>query len=327
MTRYRGYCALARRAALLFVTFAAFALAVDMHAPARAADGPDGSGESSGSNAAGARSWPALAVDGDTGAIRLPLGQLEAALVSDARLQLFTVTDQPGLHVMQAASLAQQGAMFSRVVALLERRDMPRDRVVSAAALVAHARRFGTDPAGLTAGNNFSTVELTHFFELAREQGVVLNQGERTLQAILVRWRLIREEQGVWKAASPRDFLITIPGLGPAPGGETINAAVRAAILSHELGHWQYFSNNAYAHACRSFWWRELSYEERAELTRQLANLGYDPSDRIVIDEMQAYLLHTPVAYMPIVDTPGPDGIDVGKVRRRLQERVAQGGE
>lgn len=82
---------------------------------------------------------------------------------------------------MQAASLEQQGAMFTRVVALLERRDMPRDRVVSATAIAAHARRFGTDPAGLTAGNNFSTEELTHFFELAREQGVVLNQGERML--------------------------------------------------------------------------------------------------------------------------------------------------
>jgi hypothetical protein len=61
-------------------------------------------------------------------------------------------------------------------------------------------------------------------------------------------------------------------------------------------------------------------------LTRQLENLGYDPSDRIVIDEMQAYLLHTPAPYMPIIDTPGPGGIDVGKVRRRLQAAVAGAG-
>ena len=313
MTRYRVCCARAAIAALLFASATAIAVAVEVNAWKSAADG----------SSASATLEPA--VDHDTGAVRIPLGRLEAALAPDARLQLFTVTDRPGLHVMQAASLAQQGAMFARVVALLERRDMPRDRVVSAAAIAAHARRFGTDPAGLTAGNNFSTVELTHFFEVAREQGVVLNQDERVLQTILVRWRLIRQEQGIWKAVSAQDFLITIPGLGPAPGGEMIDATVRAAILSHELGHWQYFSDSAYAHACRAFWWQALSYEERAELTRQLANLGYDPSDRIVIDEMQAYLLHTPAAYMPIVDTPGAGGIDVGKVRRRLEQSVARG--
>ncbi|MGF6916656.1 hypothetical protein [Paraburkholderia sp. 40] len=307
MTRYRVYCDVATGVALLFACVTTIAVAAGPQDSNNAADRP-------------------AAVDDDTGAVRLPLARLAAALAPDARLQLFSVTDQPGLHVMQAASLEQQGAMFTRVVALLERRDMPRDRVVSAAAIAAHARRFGTDPAGLTAGNNFSAEELAHFFELAREQDVMLNQGERTLQTILVRWRLIREEQGIWKATNAHDFLITIPGLGRAPGGETIDATVRAAILSHELGHWRYFSDGAYAHACRAFWWQVLSFEERAELTRQLENLGYDPSDRIVIDEMQAYLLHTPARYMPISDTPGPGGVDVGKVRRRLQEAVARAG-
>jgi hypothetical protein len=312
MTRYRLRSARAAMATLLFVSATTIAVAAEVNASESAADG--------------ASEAPTLTVDRDTGALRLPLADLEAALAPDARLQLFTVTDRPGLYVMQAASLAKQGAMFARVVALLERRDMPRNRLVSAAAIAAHARRFGTDPAGMTAGNNFSAVELAHFFEVAREQRMVLNQDEQMLQTILVRWHLIREEKRIWKAVSAGDFLITIPAPGAAPGGETVDATVRAAILSHELGHWQYFSDSAYAHACRAFWWQVLSYEERAELTHQLANLGYDPSDRIVIDEMQAYLLHTPAAYMPIVDRPGAGGIDVDSVRRRLQERVAEEG-
>lgn len=257
-------------------------------------------------------------------ALRIPLADLDASLPADPSLRLFSITDRPGLYVMHAPSVADQGAMFSRVVALLERRDMPRDRIVTMAAIATYARRFGTDPAGLTAGNNFSAAQIAHFFEMAGEQHMALTDGERALQTILVRWGLIQEDNGRWAARSSRDFLITIPGIGPAPGGEKITAAVRAAILSHELGHWQYFSDGGYAHACRSFWWQELNYEERAELTRQLANLGYDPSDRIIIDEMQAYLLHTPAPYMPLADTPGPTGIDVGKVRRGLQERVAQ---
>jgi hypothetical protein len=256
----------------------------------------------------------------------VPLAQLATALPAEPRLMLFTITDRPGLFVMHAPDLADQGAMFSRVVALLERRDMPRDRVVTMAEIAAHARRFGADPAGLTAGNNFATTEIAYFFDVARRQHMLLTNGETALQTILVRWHLIYDDNGSWKALNERDFLITIPGMGPAPGGEMIDAPIRAAILSHELGHWQYFSDDAYAHACRAFWWQGLSYEERAELTRQLGNMGYDPSDRIVIDETQAYLLHTPAPYMPLADTPGPYGINVAKVRRRLEERVAQGG-
>jgi hypothetical protein len=257
---------------------------------------------------------------------RIPLAQLDAMLPADARLRLFTITDRPGLYVLHAPSLAEQGAMFTRVVTLLERRDMPRDRIVTLAAIAEHARRFDTDPAGLTAGNNFSATELAHFFEVARLQHLTLTGGERRLEALLAGWGLIRDEGGVWRARSERDFLITIPGLGPAPGGGTIDATVRAAILSHELGHWRYFSDPAYARACRTFWWHDLSYSERTELTRQLANVGYDPSDRIVIDETQAYLLHTPAAYIPIADTPGAYGIDVASVRKRLEARVAQAG-
>ncbi len=254
---------------------------------------------------------------------RIPLSQLEASLPGDASLALFAIVGQPGLYVMHAPSLAEQGAMFSRVVALFERRDMPRDRIVTMAAIANHARRFGTDPAGLTAGNNFSAIELAHFFDAAHQQHLELTPGERTLQRVVVQTGLIVELNGRWQPRSTHDFLITIPGLGKTPGGETIDAPVRTAILSHELGHWQYFSNEAYAHACRSFWWHELSYAERAELTRQLENMGYDPSDRIVIDETQAYLLHTPARYIPFTDVPGQAGIDIAKIRGKLQQKVA----
>ncbi|RAR57585.1 hypothetical protein C7401_115141 [Paraburkholderia unamae] len=259
---------------------------------------------------------PALAVQ------RVPLAQLEASLPEQPRLKLFEITDQPGLYVMHAPSLAVQGAMFSRIVALTERRDMPRDRVVTMNAVAVNAKRFGEDPAGLTAGNNFSTAQIANFFEVARRQHVRLTDGERSLQDTLVRWRLIREENGMWRAASKRDFLITIPATGTGPAGEVIDPAVRAAILSHELGHWRYFSDPDYAHACRTFWWHQLSYTERAALTQELAGMGYDPSDRIVIDELQAYLLHTPAPYMPLMDLPGAGGVDIAQVRRGLEQSV-----
>ncbi|MBP0593970.1 hypothetical protein J8I87_30690 [Paraburkholderia sp. LEh10] len=257
---------------------------------------------------------------------RIPLARLDASLPADNRLVVFAITDRQGLYVMHAPGIADQGAMFSRVVALFERRDMPRDHIVTMAAIVNHARRFGTDAADLTAGNNFSSVELARFFDLSRRQHLVLTPGERALQRIVVRMGLIEERNGNWQARSTHDFLITIPGRGPAQGGESIDAPVRAAILSHELGHWQYFSDEAYAQACRSFWWRDLTYEERAELTRQLESMGYDASDRIVIDEMQAYLLHTPAPYMPLADVRGAGGIDVARIRDKLRQKVTEDG-
>ncbi|WP_434663057.1 hypothetical protein P5W99_22605 [Paraburkholderia sp. A3BS-1L] len=263
--------------------------------------------------------------------VRLPLAQLAGALPPGPTLRLYAITDQPGLYVMHAPSLAAQGAMFSRVVALIERRDMPHDRVVSMSAVAANARRFGEDPAGLTAGNNFSAAQIAQFFEVAQRQRASLTEGERALQALLTQWGLIHREAGeggtAWRAASSRDFLVTIPGMGKGPAGEVIDAEVRAAIMSHELGHWRFFSDAAYAHACRAFWWHQLTYTEREALTGELAGMGYDPSDRIVIDEMQAYLLHTPARYMPLADQPGAGGVDIARVKRGLELSVRSAGQ
>lgn len=263
--------------------------------------------------------------------VHLPLAQLAGALPLGPTLRLYAITDQPGLYVLHAPSLAAQGAMFSRVVALVERRDMPRDRVVSMSAVAANARRFGEDPAGLTAGNNFSTAQIAQFFEVAQRQHVTLTFGERALRTLLMQWGLIRQEADkggpTWRAASPHDFLVTIPGTGTGPAGEVIDTEVRAAILSHELGHWRFFSDPAYAHACRTFWWHQLTYTEREALTEELASMGYDPSDRIVIDELQAYLLHTPARYMPLADQPGAGGVDIARVKRGLELSVRNIGQ
>lgn len=254
------------------------------------------------------------------------LAGLEAALPDDARLRLFAISDRPGLFVMHAPSLAEQGAMFSRIVALFERADLPRDRIVAMSALRVYARRFGADPAGLTAGNDFSAGQLARFFDMARQQREPLTPGERRLLSILSEWGLIVQTNGRWRARSAQDFLITVPGLGPAPEGEIIDASVRAAILSHELGHWRYFSDQGYANACHAFWWRDLTYAERAELTRELVRMGYDPRDGIVIDEMQAYLLHTPAPFMPLGSPAKDAGIDIVKIREGLRKRVDTAG-
>jgi hypothetical protein len=263
---------------------------------------------------------------------RVPFDEIAATLPLDDQPLLITVTDRPGLHIMQTQGLIEQGKMFARIVALFERRDMMRDRIMSVAAVAARSKSSGYDPASLTEGNNFSAIELARFFELARQQHIDLTPAEHRLLDTLVAWKLLREEGGAWRAANAGDFLVTLPGLGNMGGvgraGTAVDAPLRAAILSHELGHWQYFSDPAYARACRSFWWHDLRLQERVALTGQLTRLGYDARDDIVIDELQAYLLHTPEKYQPFTEGQGPGAIhvDVSQVRQRLRQRVSQAG-
>jgi hypothetical protein len=253
---------------------------------------------------------------------RVPFERIEASLPADGSRLFIGVTDRPGLHVMQTHSLAEQGRMFARIVALFERRDMPHDRVTSMAALATRARRSGDDPATLTAGNNFSAIELAHFFELGRRQHMALTPAEQELLDTLVAWGLLRDDGGVWHAANAGDFLVTLPGLG-GTGSDAIDAPLRAAILDHELGHWQFFSDAAYARACRTFWWNDLALQERVALTQQLTRLGYDARDEIIVDELQAYLLHTPEKYQPFVDVQGANRMSIAQVRERLKARTA----
>jgi len=254
--------------------------------------------------------------------VLVPLAQLAAVLPEDGTQLIIDVVDQPGLHVLQTRSMAEQGLMFARIVALFEQRDMPRDAVLSEAELFAQARRAGVDAGSLTAGNNFSSIELARFFDLGRRQRIVLTAPERSLLALLVAWDLLRDEDGAWRAASDTDFLITLPGLSTVAERHTVDAPLRDAILSHELGHWRYFSDPAYANACRQFWWHDLTLTQRAALTRQLQRLGYDARDSIIIDELQAYLLHTPARYMPLGDISGTERMSLEEVARRLRLRT-----
>ena len=107
---------------------------------------------------------------------------------------------------------------------------------------------------------------------------MALTPAEQELLDTLVAWGLLRDDGGVWHAANAGDFLVTLPGLGDTGTMRSTRRCGRA-ILDHELGHWQFFSDAAYARACRTFWWNDLALQERVVLTQQLTRLGYDARD------------------------------------------------
>ena len=76
-----------------------------------------------------------------------------------------------------------------------------------------------------------------------------------------------------------------------------VDSYLRDTILRHELSHGDFFTNKAYRDYCRRFWQRELTQKERMIFRDFLISADYDPSNEyIMINEMQAFLMHTPDA-------------------------------
>lgn len=244
--------------------------------------------------------------------------ELPGALPSRAEIKLYRIQDQPGLSVLHLPDAGAQGRMFARIAVLIERHGMPRDAIATPVAVAAHARRYGGGPTDVTAGNNLRGRDLARFFELARQQKTPLSPDELKLRDWLVAWGFIASIGGRWAVVEPERFLVTVPGLG-----DGIDAAIRAAILRHEIGHWRYFSDARYAAHCRDFWRTGLSADERTAITKRLVELGYDPRDEILIDEMQSYLLHTDVENGLLAPALGLDSARLADLNRRLKQRTA----
>jgi len=74
----------------------------------------------------------------------------------------------------------------------------------------------------------------------------------------------------------------------------TVDAALRATILRHELSHAEFFTNPGYAAYARQFWRDGLDEAGRGAFRRYLAAQNYDPTiEDLMVNEMQAYLMHT----------------------------------
>lgn len=187
--------------------------------------------------------------------------------------------------VLDFASLREQGLMLNRVAALVEKVGLPRDRVIDDAALDAAIAAAGDTMETYYYGHDYAAADLRRFFTLAERDGVTLRPQELWLRDLL-------RQEGML-APDSRGALISIPPVGAGAGPE-VDAALRAAILRHELSHAEFFSNPVYANYARSFWRDGLDDAGRAAFRRYLAAQNYDPAlDDLMVNEMQAYLMHT----------------------------------
>jgi len=188
----------------------------------------------------------------------------------------------PEIMVLQFASLADQADTLNRAAALLERAGYPRDRVLDPAEMGRRIRAAGDTPERVYLGHDYRAADLLRFFAVADRTGTPLTPGEQRLRRLVAEWG--------WTPGTTA-ALITLVRDDRAAG---LDPAARATILRHELSHGLYFTSPAYARFARLFWAERLTEAERGRFRTFLASEGYDTGDDdLVVNETQAYLMHT----------------------------------
>ncbi len=216
-----------------------------------------------------------------------------------AELQVFTYVGNPDILVLDIPTLEQQGAMFNRLVTLIERMGAPRDRVLDDAQLDEYIRSIGRTPATFAFGNDFRTSELTVFFNLADHAGIQLNDQELMLRDFLITQGFMAERRGFYQKLGPDRVILSVPQEQQhrLPSGQTlrITPLARQTILRHELSHGEYYANRDYRAYCRRFWAEQMTDADRAVFRKFLGERAYDmENEEMMINETQAYLMHTP---------------------------------
>lgn len=245
--------------------------------------------------------------------LRLPLLASEEEILAHRATAptLFRLAENPRVFVVDFPDLDSQGATFNRAAALIEKAGQPRDRVLDDAELAAAIARSGDTAATYYYGHNYRGSDLERLFALADRDGVALNEQERWLRGELARIR----------AALPsgEDYaVVSVPGIEPR-----VDAAMRRAILHHEIGHGHFFTNPAFARHVAEVWHDVFTERERARFRAFLEREGYDPSnEEVMMNEAMAYLLFTPD---PRFFTPAHAGLDdarAGELRAALRARA-----
>lgn len=214
-------------------------------------------------------------------------------------LRLFRFAGNPNVLVLDFPTLHAQALALNRIAALVEKDGAPRDRVLSDSEFQGFLRTTGADYDTFYFGHDYRATDLVRFFTLARLDRIGLNASEEEIARILADQGFMLPENGTYRLVEPEKALISLVQVQPdnpaTAVNEAIDARLRDTILRHELSHGEFFTNAAYRDYATLFWHQRMTEGDRMAFRNFLAGEGYDPSNEyMMVNEMQAYLLHTP---------------------------------
>lgn len=212
------------------------------------------------------------------------------------KVSVFDYGGRSLILIVDFPTLAEQGSMFNRVVALIERIGAPRERVLDNEELAQFIRSVGKTGATLAYGNDFLVAELVVFFNLADMSGIQLTTQEVALRQLLVDRRLMSLRNSFYQAVTPQAVILSLPQESSGgPGNPPVSALARRTILMHEISHAEFYTNPLYANYCRQFWRNIMTEDQRAAFRKFLSGSSYNPDNvEMMVNETQAYLLYTP---------------------------------
>lgn len=200
------------------------------------------------------------------------------------RLTVFRFRDDPKILVFDCPSLREQGLMFDRIAALVEKAGAPKHHVLTEAQFKTVLARTHQTVGSYYYGNDYDAAALRRFYRLARKDGVMLTAQEKRLETIVRRAGFL--------ARGAVGAVISLPRAGP---GRKVGLRARAVILRHELSHGAYYTDAAYRRFVHHFVSQAMTATERQDFVTFLGREGYDTQEHwLMVNETQAYLVFTP---------------------------------
>ncbi len=214
--------------------------------------------------------------------------------------RLARLAENPKILVIEFPSLAAQGRALNRLAALIEKNKAPRDRVLGDEGLAKFIQQGGDTAETFYFGHDYPAEAVARFYTLAGAQQMLLNADELRLGNELLAAGVLKEEADKLVANPDRQAVVTFTAEQAddplTKANEAVDAQRRETTLRHELSHGEFFTNAAYREHCWKFW-QQLSDADRSQLRKFLADQGYDPrNEEVMVNETQAYLMHTPDA-------------------------------
>jgi hypothetical protein len=204
--------------------------------------------------------------------------QIDATQPCNVQVSRFAA--DPDVVVIDFPSLLTQGLALDRVAALVEKANLPRDRVLNDVELQEAITNCGETIESYYYGHDYQAADLAKFFRLAAQENIHLNPQELWLKRLV--------DQLGWLKPGANGAIITLP----ATGGP-VTPDMRAVILHHELSHGAFYTDATYRQYAVSFW-NSLTPSDRAAFTGFLGRQGYDTADTtLMLNETQAYLIFT----------------------------------
>ncbi|MBL6456905.1 hypothetical protein JMJ55_16330 [Belnapia sp. T6] len=242
----------------------------------------------------------------------IPLvAEADLAALLPERPALVRLAENPRVFLLLFPDLNLQAAALNRVAALVEKAGLPRDRLLDPAELEAAIARSGDTPATWYLGHDYRAADLARFFALAERDRVPLNEAEL--------W--VRDQLALASAEAGAGPLALISAAAPGP---QMDAAMRASVLRHEIGHGHYFTLPGFAEHVRQVWREGFSEAERDGFRSFLTREGYDPTNEdLLANEAMAYLLFTPDPRFFSPDQVGLPPAVVERLRGLMQAGLA----